>query len=61
MRILFYTLVFVVFSGKLYSQTDSLHSKKRDCVTVGFLQGGGSLIGADFETIVKDQLGLQMG
>jgi len=34
---------------------------KRAAITVGFLQGGGSLIGADFEYLVAPKLGLQIG
>ena len=35
--------------------------ESRQCLTIGFLQGGGSLIGIDFETLVSDQVGLQIG
>lgn len=34
---------------------------KRAAVTVGFLQGGGSLIGVDFEYLAAPRLGLQAG
>jgi hypothetical protein len=34
---------------------------KRAAITVGFLQGGGSLIGVDFEYLVAPRLGLQIG
>lgn len=34
---------------------------KRAAITVGFLQGGGSLIGADLEFLVTPKLGLQAG
>lgn len=35
--------------------------EKRASVTVGFLHGGGSLIGADFEFLVTPKVGLQAG
>ena len=35
--------------------------EKRAAVTVGFLQGGGALIGADFEYLVSPKIGLQAG
>ena len=34
---------------------------KRFCLTVGILQGGGSLIGADLEFLLTNKLGLQAG
>ncbi len=34
---------------------------KRAAVTIGFLQGGGSLIGVDFEYLVAPRVGLQIG
>lgn len=34
---------------------------KRFCFTAGFLQGGGSLVGFDFEALVAPQIGLQAG
>ena len=34
---------------------------KRAAVTVGFLQGGGSLIGVDFEYLIAPKIGLQAG
>lgn len=35
--------------------------EKRAAVTVGFLQGGGALIGVDFEYLVTPKIGLQAG
>ncbi len=35
--------------------------EKKAAVTVGFLQGGGALIGVDLEYLVTPQLGLQAG
>jgi hypothetical protein len=36
-------------------------SDKRAAVTVGLLQGGGSLVGFDFEYLVTQKIGLQAG
>lgn len=36
-------------------------TEKTSCVTVGILQGGGSLLGADFETLINNKLGVQLG
>ncbi|MDA3891971.1 MAG: hypothetical protein PF517_09955 [Salinivirgaceae bacterium] len=33
----------------------------RNSVTIGILQGGGSLIGVDFESLITKRIGLQMG
>ena len=35
--------------------------EKRAAITVGFLQGGGALVGVDFEYLVTPRLGLQAG
>jgi len=35
--------------------------EKRNSITVGVLQGGGSLIGADFEIMPSKQFGIQIG
>lgn len=34
---------------------------KKASLTVGLLQGGGSLVGADFEALISDRVGLQIG
>ena len=34
---------------------------RRKAITVGILQGGGSLVGADFEWMFSDRWGLQVG
>ena len=36
-------------------------SDEKSIVTLGVLQGGGSLVGADFEFLVGEKLGLQIG
>ena len=35
--------------------------EKKNSLTIGILQGGGALIGADFEFLVSDKIGLQIG
>ena len=34
---------------------------KTKCITIGILQGGGSLVGADFEALVSKKVGVQVG
>lgn len=48
----------------LHPQTESYRkhrSNDKYCVTIGVLQGGGSLVGADLEGMVSERLGLQAG
>jgi hypothetical protein len=58
-------LILVLFSGLstfLFAQSNPTpDSDKRNCATVGILQGGGSLIGVDMEFLLTDQLGFQLG
>ena len=35
--------------------------EKRNSITIGILQGGGSLVGADMEFLLTKQLGIQVG
>jgi len=50
-----------------YKHNDYMQNKAIDpdfmhnAVTIGILEGGGSLMGADFETLVSKQIGLQIG
>jgi len=54
------TLTYV--SLNLFSQEISQRAyEPKHCVTVGILQGGGSLLGADLEFLVSDYFGLQLG
>ena len=41
--------------------TQTTQAKVRNCIIVGFLYGGGSLIGFDFEALLVNRLGLQAG
>ncbi|MEN8156386.1 MAG: hypothetical protein ABFS10_05500 [Bacteroidota bacterium] len=36
-------------------------AEKRNSITIGILQGGGSIVGADFEFLVSNHVGLQIG
>lgn len=38
-----------------------LNQNYRKCLTIGILEGGGSLIGADFEVLLSNYFGLQVG
>lgn len=35
--------------------------EKKNALTIGILQGGGSLVGVDFETLLTDRFGVQFG
>ena len=62
MRILLTTVLIWSLSSMLLAQTDhddTIH--RRYCITIGILQGGGSLIGADFEFLITQKLGVQAG
>lgn len=66
MKKIFLLALFVLPSISLIAQETtgtglSSTPEKRAAVTVGFLQGGGALIGVDFEYLVTPQLGLQAG
>ncbi len=53
----------ICLSTNLFSQTEQISNveEKRNCITIGFFQGGGSLIGADFEFLLTDRFGIQLG
>ena len=64
MKKLFIISIFlVVFTTMLSSQInkDSVSTGKKVSLTVGVLQGGGSLLGADFEALLTDRVGFQLG
>jgi hypothetical protein len=61
-------ILFVMLSAFLYSQdstqqyVDQPPAERFDhALTVGILQGGGSLIGVDFEQLIGDRIGVQVG
>jgi len=49
----------ICISTNLFSQTELI--EKRHSITIGLLQGGGSLVGADFEFLLTDHFGFQIG
>lgn len=61
----FYVLIISLFciTASVFSQTaeTTLQDAKRASISVGFLQGGGSLVGADLEYLVTSRFGVQAG
>ena len=53
----------LIFSVNFFAQTisENFPTEKRTSLTVGLLQGGGSLVGADFEALLTDKFGVQIG
>ena len=57
-----FVIIICSVSLKLFSQAGMYDEiEKRNCITLGILQGGGSLLGADFEALLTDQFGIQIG
>jgi hypothetical protein len=55
-------LSFLFLTANLNAQTeDARFDPRRRSITVGILQGGGSLVGFDFEAIGNKQIGFQVG
>jgi len=56
-------MILICCSTNLFSQTEQLNEQieKRNSITIGILQGGGSLIGADMEFLFTDRFGFQVG
>ncbi|MBT3209808.1 MAG: hypothetical protein HN704_18155 [Bacteroidetes bacterium] len=63
MKKLFILLFIFGFNYNLFSQIDYGQNtfEKRNCITIGILQGGGSLVGVDFESLITQKVGLQFG
>ncbi|HBN05197.1 MAG TPA: hypothetical protein DD434_05340 [Bacteroidales bacterium] len=59
----FLILIMICISTNLFSQTETVKEDvvERKSITIGILQGGGSIIGADFEFLLTDNLGVQLG
>lgn len=55
-------IMICALSANLFSQTEQINkTEKRNSVTIGFFQGGGSIVGADFELLVTNHFGIQLG
>lgn len=55
-------ILFFAFATNLLAQQEQYYGfEEKNCITLGILQGGGSLIGADFELLLTDQFGFQVG
>ncbi len=63
MKIKLHLIIAIVLSSlSIYSQNDTYTNiEKRSCITIGVLEGGGSLIGVDFETLIGKRFGIQVG
>jgi hypothetical protein len=55
------TVLLILFSLGLQAQSEEMVREERMALTVGILQGGGSLVGADLEVMATDRLGIQIG
>ena len=57
-----FIILMICVSANLFSQTGhDRMSEKRASATIGILQGGGSLVGADIEFLLTDRFGFQLG
>lgn len=62
MKIILITIILSSLSVSLFSQNEFQKiDEKRKCITIGVLQGGGSIIGADFEILLTRRIGIQAG
>ncbi|MCA1751357.1 MAG: hypothetical protein LC670_06120 [Flavobacteriales bacterium] len=58
-----FTILAICISANMAAQSGYNYKEvePRRCITVGILQGGGSLIGADIEFLLTDRFGAQIG
>ena len=56
-------MILICISTNLFSQEEQVSEQpeKRNSITIGILQGGGSLIGADIEFLLTNRFGIQIG
>jgi len=56
-------MILICISTNLLSQTLPIKEEveKRKSITIGILQGGGSLVGFDLEFLLTDRFGFQVG
>lgn len=57
------TLLVLSFSTTIFSQEEEKQepTDKKNCITIGILQGGGSLVGFDYERLLSKRVGIQAG
>ena len=60
-KIIFVAFLICISSGMFSQVVENQEIEKNSNLTIGILQGGGSLVGADFETLVSKQVGMQFG
>ncbi|MFW5850793.1 MAG: hypothetical protein ACOCWB_01065 [Bacteroidota bacterium] len=58
-----FIMILICISANLFSQEEQVSelTEKRNSITIGILQGGGSIIGADMEFLLTDRFGFQIG
>ena len=62
MKKVIFVLLLMGITINIFSQISAGYGEeKKSCITVGILQGGGSLVGADFEALVSNKVGFQIG
>ena len=69
MRAITVVLLFSLFCCSIVLSQESIQSQDEQktterfdhAITVGVLQGGGSLVGVDFEQLIGDKIGVQVG
>lgn len=66
MKKLILMIMVCIISTNLYAQiempkAETPQEKEFSCITIGILNGGGSLIGGDFEVLLTDRFGVQVG
>lgn len=56
-------VIIICITTNMFSQIEQPIEQKphRNCITIGLLQGGGSLLGADMEFLLTQQFGFQLG
>lgn len=61
MKRLLFVILLTLSISTLFSQVENSETEKKTAITIGILQGGGGLVGTDFEFLLSEQLGLQVG
>jgi len=61
MKSIFTLIASILITSAAFCQTDSTGQRKTAALTVGILQGGGGLLGIDFEKIIYKRFSVQVG